>query len=198
MFWQTCGSSTVIWVVNWQNGPWMLHLLDSSSRELLFIIINHCILLMVLVQNCFFLQDNSKSKTAFPGFMVPACFPHSDVTYSQDSCACLPSFHLPHCELFHAVPGVQICSPSCFSLMQLSWISPSHQRSILYNSPWNMLFSKYTTITCCDGSLRMHRVAEHPPPLGLQGQLLPQAQKIVPGFLVGCSICPLTYFSYQW
>lgn len=147
------------------------------------------------MQNCFFLQDNSKSKTAFPGFTVPACFPQSGVTHGQDSCACFPSFHLPHCELFNAVLGVQICSPSYFSSMQLSWIS--HLINPPYSStPRNVLFSKYTT--CCDGSLGMHRVAEHLPALGLQDQLLPQVQKIFPGFLVGCSLCPPTYFSYQW
>lgn len=99
---------------------------------------------MVLMQNCFFLQDNSKSKTAFPGFTVPACFPQSGVTHGQDSCACFPSFHLPHCELFNAVLGVQICSPSYFSSMQLSWIS--HLINPPYSStPRNVLFSKYTT-----------------------------------------------------
>lgn len=72
-----------------------------------------------------------------------------------------------------------------FSPMLLSWISPSHLPSILFNPPWNVLLSKYTT--CCHGSLGMHRVAEQLPALGLQGQLLPQAQKILPGFLVGCS-----------
>lgn len=74
---------------------------------------------MVLVQNCSFLQDNSKSKTSFPSFTVPAYFPHSGVTHGQDPCACLPSFHLRHCELFHAVflefrsaahPASLICS----------------------------------------------------------------------------------------
>jgi len=76
-------------------------MLVSPERDFFTVIINLSILLVVLVQNCFLLQANFKSKTVFLGFTVSACFPHSSISHGQDFCACFPTFHLRYHEFFH-------------------------------------------------------------------------------------------------
>lgn len=137
------------------------------------------------MQNCFFLQAKSKSKTALLGFTVPACFPHSSISHGQDFCACFPTFLLSHHEFFHAV--IQEFS-SAAHLTSFICSFPSHHLSTLLKTPWNVLFCKSTTCTGC--SLVTYMLAK-----GWQNilqvwrQLLPQAQNVLSALLVGCSCC---------
>lgn len=148
---------------------------------------------MVLAQNCFFLQTNSKSKTALLGFTVPACFPHSSISHGQDFCACFPSFHLPYCEFFHAVilefstaahPTSLICSfPE--SLHLISSPRSSKPPGMCFSPKYHLHWLQFGDTHAGTG------LAEHPPGLEVWRQLLPQAQKVLPAFLVGCSRCSL-------